>query len=158
MGGRGDTRDSQPDVDMWGGVGGGGGGSPSSIVGYMPGGRPVRIWNPNGVRKPLGVWRGGGGWHNIRFFAFGGAYCPLASAHSDPLWVRTCFGRVNGAPGSFVSLLRGSAVPETGLLPVPLTRGIQMHTPSPCGGLPTPALTCAHWSVRLQDHVPDRGF
>ena len=30
-----------------------------------------------------------------------------------------------------VGLLRGSAVPETGLLPVPLTRSIQMHTPSP---------------------------
>ena len=31
--------------------------------------------------------------------AFGGAYWPLALAHSDPPWVRTCFGRVNGAPG-----------------------------------------------------------
>ena len=45
-----------------------------------------------------------------------------------------------------------------GLLPVPLTRCIQMHTPSPCGGLPTPALTCAHWGVHLRDHFPDRGF
>ena len=27
--------------------------------------------------------------------------------------------------------------PGDGLLPMPLTRGIQMHTPSPCGGLPT---------------------
>ena len=35
----------------------------------------------------------------IRLFAFGGAYWPLATAHSDPLWVRTCFGCVNGAPG-----------------------------------------------------------
>uniref|UniRef100_A0A7S4FVX1 Uncharacterized protein n=1 Tax=Eutreptiella gymnastica TaxID=73025 RepID=A0A7S4FVX1_9EUGL len=34
-----------------------------------------------------------------RLCAFGGAYWPLATAHSDPLWVRTCFGRVNGAPG-----------------------------------------------------------
>ena len=42
-----------------------------------------------------------------------------------------------------VGLLRGSAVPETGLLPVPLTGCIQTHIPSPCGGLPTPALTCA---------------
>ena len=32
-------------------------------------------------------------------FAFGGAYWPLATAHSDPLWVRTCFGCVNRAPG-----------------------------------------------------------
>ena len=30
---------------------------------------------------------------------FGGAYWPLALAHPDPLWVRTCFGSVNGAPG-----------------------------------------------------------
>ena len=35
----------------------------------------------------------------IRLFAFGGAYWPLATAHPDPLWVRTCFGRDNGAPG-----------------------------------------------------------
>ena len=26
---------------------------------------------------------------------------------------------------------------------MPLTVGIQMHPPSPCGGLPTPAPTCA---------------
>ena len=31
--------------------------------------------------------------------AFGAAYRPLVLAHSDPLWARTCFGRVNGAPG-----------------------------------------------------------
>ena len=46
--------------------------------------------------------RGGGGLAQglgIRLFAFGGAYWPLATAHSDPLWVRTCFGCVNGAPG-----------------------------------------------------------
>ena len=24
---------------------------------------------------------------------------PLATAHSNPLWARTCVGRVNGAPG-----------------------------------------------------------
>ena len=35
--------------------------------------------------------------------------------------------------------------PGDGPLPVPLTRCIQMHTPSPCGGLPTPALPCARW-------------
>ena len=27
----------------------------------------------------------------IRWFAFGGTYWPLATAHSDPLWVQTCF-------------------------------------------------------------------
>ena len=35
----------------------------------------------------------------IRLFAFGGAYWPLATAHSNPLWVQTCFGCVNRAPG-----------------------------------------------------------
>ena len=25
-------------------------------------------------------------------------------------------------------------------------------------GLPTPALTCVHWCVHLQDNFPDRGF
>ena len=45
---------------------------------------------------------GGGGLAQglgIRLFAFGGAYWPLTTAHSDPLWARTCFGCVNGAPG-----------------------------------------------------------
>ena len=42
----------------------------------------------------------------------------------------------------------GVGRPRDRLLPVPLTRCIQMHTPSPCGGLPTPALTCARRSVR----------
>ena len=37
--------------------------------------------------------------HGGGLVAFGGAYWPLATAHSDPLWVRTCFGCVNGAPG-----------------------------------------------------------
>ena len=41
----------------------------------------------------------------------------------------------------------GVGRPGDGLLPVPLTRGIQMHTPSPCGGLPPPALACARWGV-----------
>ena len=46
----------------------------------------------------------GGGWRlaqglGIRSCAFGGAHWPLAAAHSDPLWARTCFGCVNGAPG-----------------------------------------------------------
>ena len=40
---------------------------------------------------------GGGVGLGIRLFAFGGAYWPLATAHSDPLWVRTCLGCVNGA-------------------------------------------------------------
>ena len=35
----------------------------------------------------------------------------------------------------------GVDCPGGGLLPVPVTGCIQRHTPSPCGGLPTPALT-----------------
>ena len=52
-----------------------------------------------GSSEPLG---GGGGVAQglgIRLFAFGGGYWRLATAHSDPLWVRTCFGGVSGAPG-----------------------------------------------------------
>ena len=44
---------------------------------------------------------GGGGvarGHACDLFAFGGAYGPLATAHYDPLLVRTCFSYVNGAP------------------------------------------------------------
>ena len=45
---------------------------------------------------------GGGGLargHGVSLLASGGAFWPLATAHSDPLWVQTCVGRVNGAPG-----------------------------------------------------------
>ena len=57
-----------------------------------------------GARPPereMGGQRGGGLAQGlgIRLFAFGGACWPLATAHSDPLWARTCFGCVNGAPG-----------------------------------------------------------
>ena len=47
-----------------------------------------------------GRWGGGGLAQGlgIRLFGFGGAHLPLATAHSDPLWARTCFGCVNGAP------------------------------------------------------------
>ena len=51
---------------------------------------------------PLRRGPGGGGLARglgICVFAFGGAYWPLATAHSDPVWAQTCFGCVNGAPG-----------------------------------------------------------
>ena len=55
------------------------------------------VWHKASV---LALWKGGlAQGLSIRLFAFGGAYWPLATAHSDPLWVRTCFGCVNGAPG-----------------------------------------------------------
>ena len=50
----------------------------------------------------FGLEGGGGGLAQglgITLFAFGGAYWPLATAQSDPLWARTCFGCVTGAPG-----------------------------------------------------------
>ena len=43
----------------------------------------------------------------------------------------------------------GVGCPGDGLL---LTKCIQTHTPSPCGGSPTPALTGARWGGHLQDH------
>ena len=43
---------------------------------------------------------------------------------------------LHGIEGVFLAMC-------TPLRPVPLTRCVQVHTPSPCGGLPTPALTCA---------------
>ena len=76
-----------------------------------------------------GVGRGGGGGgHSVGLFAFGGAYWPLTLAHSDPLWLRTCL-IVSTEPLDDLSCL---TTPRDGLLPVPLTRCIQMHTPSPC--------------------------
>ena len=51
------------------------------------------------TRKGVGGWGGLAQGIGVGLFAFGGAYWPLATAHSDPLWARTCFGCVNGAPG-----------------------------------------------------------
>ena len=66
----------------------------------------------------LTLWEGGGGLargQGVGLFAFGGAYWPLALAHSDPLWDRTCFG-VSTEPLDELSCLTtlGSPVPETG--------------------------------------------
>ena len=55
-----------------------------------------------GAREGGGSGGGGGRWARglgVTLFAFAGACWPLATAHSDPLWARTCFGCVNGAPG-----------------------------------------------------------
>ena len=56
------------------------------------------------VRRRACVCRGRGGGGGTRpwwlaLLACGGAHWPLATAHSDPPWPRTCFGCVNGAPG-----------------------------------------------------------
>ena len=70
----------------------------------------------------LDQWRfeGGGGLAQglgIRLFAFGGAYWPLATAHSDPLWVRKCFGCVNGAPRCGGGILSDAIWDQTGRRP-----------------------------------------
>ena len=88
---------------------------------------------------------GGGGWHKASV-----SDClPLAAPIGlSPLPILTLCGSkrvlvVSTEPLDDLSCLTTPGVgrPADGLLPVPLTRGIQMHTPSPCGGLPTPALT-----------------
>ena len=74
---------------------------------------------------------------------------PLAAPIGlSPLLILTLCGPervlvVSTEPPDDLSCLTTPGVgrPGDGLLPVPLTRCIQMHTPSPCGGLPTPALT-----------------
>ena len=91
-----------------------------------------------GTRKAArdGGGRGGGGVGQclgIRLFAFGGASRPL----SPPLILT-----LPELPDDLSCLTSpGVGRPGDGLLPAPLT--IQAHTPSPCGGLPTPALACA---------------
>ena len=52
--------------------------------------------------------------HGVSLFAFGGAYWPLALAHSDPLWVQTCVGRVKGVGGGCFFFPEGGRGNETG--------------------------------------------
>ena len=93
------------------------------------------------------IWGGGGGgvWHKASV-----SDClPLAAPIGlSPLLILTLCGServlvVSMEPPDDLSYLTtpGVGCPGDGLLPRPLTRCIQMHTPSPCGGLPTPALT-----------------
>ena len=93
----------------------------------------------------LRCFRGRGGWHKASV-----SDClPLAAPIGlSPLLILTLCGPervlvVSTEPPDDLSCLTTPGVgrPGGGLLPVPLTRGIQMHTPSPCGGLPTPELT-----------------
>ena len=89
-------------------------------------------------------WGGGGG-HKASV-----SDClPLAAPIGlSPLHILTLCGSehvlvVSTEPPDDLSCLTTPGVgrPKDGLLPVPLTRCIPMHTPSPCGGLPTPALS-----------------
>ena len=62
----------------------------------------LRVGSTSGAFAAVWTDGAGGGLAQglgIRLFAFGGAYWPLATAHSDPLWAPTCFGCVYGAPG-----------------------------------------------------------
>ena len=65
-----------------------------------------------------GEW--GGVWHRASV----SGCLPLAApiglsffAHSDPLWARTCFGCVNGAPGRLVQGEQGGGQPPLGHAP-----------------------------------------
>ena len=86
----------------------------------------------------------------------------LASRHcsSRPSVGPNVFWLCQRSPPDDLSCLTTPGVgrPGDGLLRVPLTRGILMHTPSPCGGLLTPAPACVRWCVHLRDNFPDRGF
>ena len=100
----------------------------------------------------------GGFWHKASALGC----LPLAAPIGlSPLLILTLCGTervlvVSTEPPDDLSCLTtpGVGCPGDGLVPVPLTRCIQMHTPSPCGGLLTPAPTCARWGVHLQDNFP----
>ena len=85
------------------------------------------------------IWGGGGGWHK----ASGSGCLPLAAPTGLwPLLILTLCGTervlvVSTEPPDDLSCLTtpGVGLPRDVLLP--LTRGIRMHIPSPCGGLPT---------------------
>ena len=104
---------------------------------------------------------GGGGWHKTLVLGC----LPLAAPIGlSPLLILTFCGpeRVLVVSTEALDDLSGLTTagvgrPGDGLLPVPLTRCIQMHTPSPCLGLPTPAPTCVRWGLHLQDSFPDNG-
>ena len=92
--------------------------------------------------NPTECHTGGGGWHKASV-----SDClPLAAPTGlSPLLILTLCGPervlvVSTEPLDDLSCLTSPGVgcPGDGLLPVPLTRGIQMHTPSPC------------WVCRLQ--------
>ena len=102
----------------------------------------AQAWNRIYQRGTSG---GGGVWHKASV-----SDClPLAAPIGlSPLHILTLCGPervlvVSTEPPDDLSCLTTPGVGHPGgeLLPVPLTGCIQMHPPSPCGGLPAPALT-----------------
>ena len=89
------------------------------------------------LRQGPACARGRGVWHRASV-----SVLPLAApiGLSPPLILTLCGPErvlvVSTEPPDDLSCLTTPGVgrPGDGLLPVPLTRGIQMHTPSPCGG------------------------
>ena len=87
-------------------------------------GHPPTVLNPRPGPLAGGVapWQTGGGGvargHGVGLFAFGGAYWPLATVHSDPLWSERVLV-VSTEPLDDLSYLTtpGSAIPETGCCP-----------------------------------------
>ena len=99
---------------------------------------------------------GGGAWHGAMVLVRLPLAAPIGLSPRDipTLCVSERVLGVSTEPLDDLSCLTTPGVgrPREGLLPVPLTGCIQLHTPSPCGGLPTLALTCAHCCVHLQDN------
>ena len=125
----------------WGREGGRGGGVGGGGRGPHEGTKAEQ--HSVGHRPWLTVAGGGGGWHRAMVLVC----LPLAAPIGlSPLHILTLCGServvvVSTEPPDDLSCLTtpGVGCPGDGLLPVPLTRCIQMHTPSPCGRLPTPA-------------------
>ena len=102
------------------------------------GARGTRV---RGFRLAGGRGGGGGSWHEAMVWV----RLPLAAPSGlSPLLILTLCGServlvVSTEPPDDLSCLAtpGVGCPGDGLLPVPVTRCIQMHTPSPLGGVPT---------------------
>ena len=124
--------------------GGGGGGGRTGTWGRQCARACGGVLESGGLRECVSVCGGGGGgrcWHKASV-----SHClPLAAPVGlSPLLIPTLCGPervlvVSTEPPDDLSCLTTPGVgrPGDGLLPVPLTRCIQTHTPSPCGGLPT---------------------
>ena len=101
----------------------------------------------HGLPTPLLFWGGGGGWQKASVFGCLPLAVPIGLS---PLLILTLCGServlvVSTEPPDDLSCFGYSGVgcPGDGLLPMPLTRCIQMHTPSPSW-----VCRLQHWLVR----------